>query len=332
MNELSKYANIFDAIPKWRGIAPPGYTADFLGALTAKEFVTGVGQMAGARSLHRTDLEDLESSRQPPVIGDGHNGERWFEAVNWIVATSEAKNHFVMASLGAFYGYQAVRSVLVLRLLNPMPYKVVCVEPLADKMMWVRRHMRDNAIDPDHQWLIEAAIGNSNDPVLFPVGAPTIGGHNCVATNESSAREDYLRTLLAQGRAEQALSDLLLRNSTGILKDLAPGKGLNAEIRFVSCITLADVLGPFNFVDYVEADIQQSEVVVFPSCMDVLRQKVRRLHIGTHGVEVHNNLHVLFAERGWEIVFSYLPDSEYNSPFGPFTTGDGVLTVRNPDL
>ena len=66
--------------------------------------------------------------------------------------------------------------------------------------------------------------------------------------------------------------------------------------------------------------------------MDVMRRKVRRLHIGTHGGDVHAALHRMFAESGWEIVFSYAPDSRHKSALGPFTTGDEVLTVRNPGL
>jgi hypothetical protein len=213
-----------------------------------------------------------------------------------------------------------------------MPYKLVCVEPLAEKMVWVRRHMQNNGIDPEQQWLIEAAVGATNKPVLFPVGSATIGGHNCIATDELSARRNYLHTLLAEGRAEQALHDLLLRNSTGIIKDVTRGRNFLAEIQFVSCITLRDVLGPFNFVDYLEADLQQSEILVFPPYLDLLRRKVRRAHIGTHGAEAHAMLHQMFGESGWEIVFSYQPDSTHQSPTGAFTTGDGVLTVRNPDL
>ena len=97
----------------------------------------------------------------------------------------------------------------------------------------------------------------------FPVGAATIGGHNCVSTNDMSARRLYLQTLLDQRRCEQALSDILLRNSTGIVKDLVADDNSAAEIQFVSCVTLSDVLGPFDFVDYVESDIQQSETNVF---------------------------------------------------------------------
>jgi hypothetical protein len=331
MNDLGEYAHIFDDIPAWRGTAPPGYAVDFLGTLTAKDFLQTLAEQTGPQSFYRADLDDAAAPK-PPALGGGRNGERWFEAVGWITAAREASDRFLMMSLGAFYGYQAVRSQRALQLINPMPYKLVCAEPLAEKMAWVRRHMRDNGIDPEQQWLIETALGGSNDAVLFPVGAPAIGGHNCIATNQSSTRQEYLDTVLAQGRAKQALAELLLRNSTGITKNLLPGSDLTAEIRFVSCMTLRDLLGPFQFVDYIEADLQQSEIVFFPPYMDLLRQRVRRVHIGTHGADVHQTLHRLFEQQGWTIVFSYPPESTHDSPAGPFTTQDGLLTVRNPDL
>ena len=43
-------------------------------------------------------------------------------------------------------------------------------------------------------------------------------------------------------------------------------------------------------------------------------------------------LHNLFAEKGWDVVFSYKPNSKHESALGHFETNDGVLTVRNPDL
>src|SRR5712671_4855233 len=44
-----------------------------------------------------------------------------------------------------------------LQLLNPMPYKLVAVEPVPQNVQRIRRHMRDNGIDPDDQWIIEGA-------------------------------------------------------------------------------------------------------------------------------------------------------------------------------
>jgi len=63
-----------------------------------------------------------------------------------------------------------------------------------------------------------------------------------------------------------------------------------------------------------------------------LRKKVRRIHIGTHGKDVHWRLHDLFAENGWEIVFSFEPNARHDTVLGSFDTNDGVLTVRNPDF
>jgi hypothetical protein len=221
-----------------------------------------------------------------------------------------------------------------LQQLNPMPSKLVAVEPEPDNYEWTARHMRDNGIDPERQWLLPYAISDRNDPVYFPVGSPGSGAQNCFSTNEKDARENYVRELVARGEIENALRNLIMHNTTGMTKDLVPGAeyDFKAEIKLMSAITLRDVLSPFDVVDYVESDIQQSEIVVFPPYVDLLRKKVRRIHIGTHGIDVHKALHDQFANSGWTIVFNFEPNSSFTTELGSFTTNDGVLTVRNPDL
>jgi hypothetical protein len=235
-------------------------------------------------------------------------------------------------TLGACYGAQAVGSAVALRKLNPMPCKLVAVEPEPVNYEWTARHFRDNGIDPDDHWLIKAAISDSNSPVFFPVGAPGTGAQNAFSTNETGAREHYVRALIESGRQDEALRNLLLRNTTGLKKSLLPGEGFDAEITLMSAVTLADVLAPLPRVDYLEADIQQSEILVFPPFMDVLKRKVRRVHIGTHGKDVHESLSKLFRRDGWQIVFDYEPNSSHTHPLGSFELNDGVLTVLNPDV
>jgi hypothetical protein len=58
-------------------------------------------------------------------------------------------------------------------------------------------------------------------------------------------------------------------------------------------------------------------------------RKVRRVHIGTHGGDVHHLLRALFAGAGWEIVFDYGP-GKHVTPRVPLELGDGILTARNP--
>jgi hypothetical protein len=110
------------------------------------------------------------------------------------------------------------------------------------------------------------------------------------------------------------------------------GGGFSGEVKFVSAITVADLLAPFDGVDLLECDMQQSEIVALPPYLDVLRRKVKRVHIGTHGADVHRALHRMFAKAGWDVVFNYKPNSTNTSPWGRFRINDGILTVRNPDL
>jgi hypothetical protein len=104
----------------------------------------------------------------------------------------------------------------------------------------------------------------------------------------------------------------------------------NGIIKLLSAVTLKDVLGPFEKVDYLEVDIQQSEGIVFPPFMDLLKRKVCRVHIGTHGADTHKTLATLFHQSGWEMVFDYPPNARYQTDLGSFALNDGVLSVLNP--
>ena len=297
---------------------------DFLGSLTDAKFRVnfGIGP---------------DSSRQPsgfdarlPVIGDG---EGWFEAVNWVEAAREARGRYVMMTLGACYAAQAVGAWRALQLLNPMPCKLVAVEPEPENCQWIRRHMRDNGIDPDDHWLVPLALSDTNNPVLFPVGSPGTGAQNCVATNEATSREIYAREILASGRVEDALRNLLIHNTTGLTKDLVPGHNFMAEIKLVGAVTLEDLLGPFERVDYLEADMQQSEILVIPPFIDLLKRKVHRIHIGTHA-QGSTTWRCIgsSSNRAGRSCSATSRMGRIRSELGTFATNDGVLTVLNPDL
>lgn len=322
MNRLEEYTDIFNGIQPWSGMVLPGYFVDFLGILTDAAFHSSFGVVPDS-------VGGGHVATRLPVIEDG---EAWFEAVNWVAAAREARGRYTMVTLGACYGAQAVGSQRMLQLLNPMPYKLVAVEPEPENYQWLIRHMRTNGIDPDGQWLIQAAVSHDNAPVLFPVGWPGTGAQNCVSTNEGRARKIYADQLVASGRTGEALRNLLIHNTTGLKHRLVADREWEGEIKLVSAVTLNDVLGPFDFVDYLEADMQQSEMIVFPPAAATLKRKVRRIHIGTHGRDVHWLLHRMFEEEGWQIVFSYEPGRTYRERMGTFTVNDGVVTVRNPAL
>ena len=321
VSTADRFAEI-DALLKlvapWSGQVPEGYVADFLGILTDGTFLWNRKGPFPAHPL-TTSLPTLETY-----------GEAWFEVADWFYSVREARGAYVAISLGAAFGAQLVGAWKVLQAINPLPARLVAVEPVPKNCEWTRKHFAVNGIDPDRHWILEAALGVDNEPVLFPVGAPGTGLTASAYTNSPQARSSYAE-ILADGRgAARALKNILLYNSTGLTHEL--GLGYEGELKFVSAVTLRDVLAPFERVDLLEVDIQQAEVQVIAPCMHAVNRKVRRVHIGTHGREVHDTLRHLFAAAAWEIVFDYGPDTRHMTERGPLTIGDGILTARNPKV
>jgi hypothetical protein len=306
---------LLDGIKPWSGIVPAGYAVDALGIFTDARFLP-----SNTSSFEAHD----ETTQRPSLLTWG---ERYLELADWLLAARDARNFFVGVSLGAAYGGQLVLAAKALAAINPLPFRLVGVEPVPENCAWMRRHMADNGIN---HWIVQAALGADNEPVLFPVGAPGSGRNGCTDTNSALSRQTYAALICARGSAEQALENMLQSNSTGLGYDL--GDGFHGEVKFVSALTLHDVLMPFDRVDLLEADIQHAEVNVFPPFIDVLNSKVRRVHIGTHGGAAHDLLRALFVGAGWEIVFDYAPETHHATQLGPLELIDGVLSARNRAL
>jgi len=309
---------LFEAITPWSGEVPPGYAVDFLGTLIDEKFLWNIG--AGPFDGGHV------STKRPTVTSDG---EGWFEMADWLASAHEARGRYVAISLGACFGHQLVGAWKALQVLNPLPSLLVAVEPVSENCAWMRSHMAINGIDPDDHWIIQGAIAGDNEPVLFPVGGPGSGRNSCIEINTKLYRHTIIDLLRRDGACERVLENILLHNSTGIVHEL--GLGATSEIKFISAMTLRDVLAPIDRVDLLEVDIQRSESEIFPSAMELVSRKVRRVHIGTHGADVHHMLRALFAQAGWEIVFDYGP-GKHVTPRGPLELGDGILTARNPTV
>ncbi len=322
VNDFAAYLSIFDHMAPFSGYVEKGFIVDFLGRRTDANFyaVLGVDPADyGGREIH-TELPCLST------------GEAWFEHFNWVAAAREARGSYVMMTLGSCFGNQAVGSYLALQTLNPMPAMLVAVDGVPENMEMTRKQFHNNGIDPDAHWLVEAAMSGDNKPVLFPIGSAGSGAQNCTETNSEAARMAILELARRNGTTDDLAQNLLLRNSTALTVNLVPSPDCDftGEITFVSAVTLMDLLAPFARVDFVEADLQESECFVFPPAMDALTRKVRRVHLGTHTDDTHDMLEGLFRERGWDILFSYKPRQSYETPHATFDMDDGVLTAVNP--
>jgi hypothetical protein len=319
----AQHARLFDGIVPWQGHVPAGYDVDHLGALTDLNFI----------KLRGIDPSTRPAGHRISELPGIKHGDWYFEVCSCLAAVREASDKFVMMTLGAGFGRQAVAAYKAVQAINPVPCKLVVVEPEPTNMQFVRKHLADNGIDPSDHWLVQMAISDSNEVALFPIGAPGTGAHNCLSCNPQSERKIYLRMFIKGGQAEQALENLLLRNSTGYIREVSPGMGHPVEIKYVSCITMGDLLGPFDRVDFVEADLQMSEIVTFPGFMNEMNAKVRRVHVGTHGEDLHVAMRQLFAANGWDILFDFEPLKTHVTDLGSFETAhDGILMATNPRL
>src|SRR5262249_39384342 len=162
--------------------------------------------------------------------------EGWFEVADWLASAQEASGRYVAVSLGAAFGRQLVGAWKALQALNPLPSLLVAVEPVPENCAWMRSHMATNGIDPDNHCIIQAVMAVDSEPVLFPVGAPGAGRNGCVEINGATFRRTAIDLLRRDGACERVLENVLLHNSTGIVRDL--GFGLSGEVRFVSAVTL----------------------------------------------------------------------------------------------
>lgn len=322
MNDFGPYADVFDGVAPFRGDVPKGFLVNPFGSLTDANFRVIWGVVPDEQGGR------VVETRLPAEV----SGEDWFEFFNCVESAREARGRYVMMTLGACYGGQAVDCYKAVKSLNPMPVKLVAVDAVPENVVWTRKNFADNGIAPDEYWLLQAAMGASNEPVIFPDGSPGFGAQNAIATNCTAARLILAEQITGAGKSDTVVKNLMLTNSTGIEIDLDPSmKGqFVAELRFVSALTLDDLLAPFDRVDYVEADLQQSEAIVFPPAMAQLNAKVRRVHLGTHGDDIHQKMQDLFAANGWQILFSFPGNRRHQTPYGNFDLNDGVLSAVNP--
>jgi FkbM family methyltransferase len=305
-------------VTPWSGYVPDGYMTDFLGILTDENFLW-------TKAVPFTPGGGYVTPERPTLATFG---ETYFEIADWFYSALDASDRYVAVSLGAAYGFQLVGAWKTLQAVNPMPAHLVAVEPVPVNCQWTRKHMVDNGINPDEHSIIQAALGADNEPILFPIGAPGTGVTSAIGVNAAASRQVYVDLFQQSGQSERILRNIFLYNSTGVSQEL--GLGYTGELKFVSALTLRDVLSPFERIDLLEVDIQRSELDVIAPAFDIVNRKVRRVHVGTHGRDIHAALRALFSDAGWQIVFDYPPDSRHKTERGVLELGDGILTARNP--
>ena len=98
----------------------------------------------------------------------------------------------------------------------------------------------------------------------------------------------------------------------------------------VDAVSLNTLLQPLSSVDLIDIDVQGAELQVLQAAAQELDEKVKRVHIGTHGADIEAGLHSLFSRLGWTCLRCFPCGGSAETEWGAFIFQDGVQSWLNP--
>jgi len=211
------------------------------------------------------------------------------------------RDRFRMLELGSGYGPWLVLAHRAMERLDGPQVDLVGVEMVARHVDWMRRHLHVNGIDPTEHTLLHAAVGDHDGEVAYrPI---------------ADLRFDFGQRVVARGA-----------DAAGATSEERSGSLELVRVPSIDVRRLLRERGPF---DLIHADIQGEEMRVLPVAIEELA-RVRRLLVATHSRRIHRRLGALFAEAGWQTVWSFRPRRRERTPFGDVRFLDGLLALENP--
>jgi FkbM family methyltransferase len=306
-------ADVIKAFPRYQGPGVPGCIVDFLGTKTRLSYLPAV--YSGRSGV----VEDY------PLVGNFHShGFEWAGALR---AVLDAATELTVVELGAGWGPWLVALARAAHLRGIRNVRLVGVEGSREHFEFLRSHFADNGLDPEQHTLHHAIVGAVDGEAHFPIlTSPSENYGSAPVSQEKRAPEEKREP---EGVARRFLGRLGLRKppAAGPSTD---GVELNGVER-VDCLSLPTLLRPLSRVDLIHFDIQGGEYEVISSARQVLKEKVKRLVIGTHSRSIEQNLLDELASQSWvleaEHCCVFQQDGRKMNLYR-----DGCQTWRNPDL
>jgi FkbM family methyltransferase len=292
---------VFANFEPYKGGVSGEYHIDFLGAKTRGQFVAG-----------------LPMVYNPSVMID----EEYFEWIDLLESVVEARGSYTMLDLGASYGRWSVRAALAVREYHPnLPFHLTAVEAEPLAFQWMALHFKDNAIDPAEHRLVHAAVCEIPHDVLYYVRGPQNGRFDHGPDTWSGQRitKDY--DVNSKSVRDGKYCGLKVKRHASGWRSVS-----------VHTVTLAHLLRDLDFVDLIDLDIEEQELPAISAAIHDLNAKVKRLHIGTHGLEIESELRQLLSSEGWNCLADYSLFSTSETPWGVIRFENGVQSWVNPRL
>jgi len=224
--------------------------------------------------------------------------EEYFEIIDLLEAIECAGEKFTMIELGAGFGRWSVKAIKAAEL-NRKQCKVTALEaePAHYEMMFM--HFHENGINPKEHQLLHLAVSARNESVNFIIG------HADVWYGQAIVPEGYVNCQMEYP---------------------------DAEVVKIDAVTLDSLIEKDEIIDLIDMDIQGVEYDVLAPVIDLLDKSVKRIHIGTHGAEIEENLRNLFSSHGWIKKYDFECGKRMMTEYGEVEFCDGVQTWINPRL
>lgn len=297
MKEQFRHHHIFEGIQLYSGPIPAGFNVDFLGTCIRRFYDEDIFPE------HKNRPDQTSPAGLPPFDNE------YFEWIDLLESVKNAKGEFIFVELGAGYGRWSVRAAQAIRRLNPLPFKIIAVEGEPTHYEFLKRNFHDNGINPSDCSLMKVAVWNKKGTVKFHTGNPTGWYGQCIMKQPlfSTIKSTLLYLLGAYNPNDKS----------GIT---------------VPTITLDEILSLLHHVDLIDIDIQGTELDVISHSIEIINEKVMRIHIGTHSSEIEERLRDIFLKNNWRKHFYYQLQSTIETPYGKIKFDDGVQSWINPRL
>jgi FkbM family methyltransferase len=291
MNRINM--EVFKKFKPWEGTVEAGFWVNFLGTKTRShywKFPDHINALYAKSRYERTSWPGPD--------------DNFFDWLTLLEAVACARDEFVMVALGAGWGRWLVAGAAAVKQYNGILYRLVGVEAEPQHFEWMVRHFKDNSIDMSRCRLIQAAVSDIDGDVWFYVGR---------------ADEWYGQSIVPPGTLPFDKAEINTEITVG-----------GHTVRRVKAVTLAQLLQPLKYVDYLHMDIQGAEHSVLTAASRELCEKVKRVHIGTHSSQIEEDLRSFFSNLKWECLYDYPINSKIQIEDKTFAIEDGVQTWLNP--
>ncbi len=219
--------------------------------------------------------------------------ETMLEYLSILKSIKTAHETFIMVELGAGYGrwiVTAAKAIQQNKSKTGLSYFLIGVEADPTHFSMMKEHFRNNEISTESNRLIQAAVTERDGEIWFTTGSPNEWWGQAIVKNPEHVGNQY------------------------------PDQK-NIQVKAVS---LETILRPLSSVDLLDLDVQGEEFKVLSSGSNLLGEKVKRLHIGTHNHEIEENLRKLLRGLGWICEEDFPCHSTQDTVYGRIGFVDGV--------